>query len=74
MQNITTIIPPPSLPNTPWLRKAEIAQYYKCDIRTITNLMRRQILPYVKIGRLVRFHQRDCDVAMEKFHRRGGMY
>jgi excisionase family DNA binding protein len=58
---------------SPWRKKAEIAQYYRCDIRTITNLMRRRILPFVRIGRLVRFHVAECDEAMAKYQRRSSL-
>ena len=57
------------VPAGPWRRKEEIADYYRCDIRTITNLMRRRILPFVKIGRLVRFNVTECDLAMSKYQR-----
>jgi excisionase family DNA binding protein len=50
-----------------WQTKSEIAGHLKCDIRTVTNLMRRGILPYVKIGRIVRLDLRECDQAMEKY-------
>jgi hypothetical protein len=57
-------------PASPWRKKSEIAEYYNCDIRTITNFMRRHILPYVKIGRFVRFNIHECDEAMAKHQRR----
>ena len=57
-------------PETPWRTKKEIAARYKCDIRTITNFMRRGILPYVKIGRFVRFNVMECDEALEQHHKR----
>lgn len=52
---------------TPWRTKRQIADYYGCDVRTITNFMRRRILPYVKTGRFVRFNIIECDQAMERF-------
>jgi len=55
---------------SPWRNKRQIAEHYGWDIRTITNFMRRQILPYVKLGRLVRFDVGECDQAMEKYKRR----
>jgi hypothetical protein len=58
---------------TPWRNKTEMAQYYRCDIKTITNWMRRRILPFVKIGRYVRFDLRECDQAMDKFKRRSSL-
>ena len=54
---------------SPWRNKHEIAVHYGCDIRTITNFMRRGVLPYVKINRFVRFNLGECDQAMEKFKR-----
>ena len=56
--------------NNEWLLKQEVAAYYKCNIRTITNLMRRRILPYIKVGRLVRFNRTECDLAISKYKRR----
>jgi len=53
-----------SEPTGPWRLKKEIADHYRCDLRTITNLMRRRILPFVKIGRIVRFNVEECDRAM----------
>ena len=50
-----------------WKTKREIAAHFKCSVRTITSLMRRRILPYVKNGRLLRFDTVDCDRAMEAF-------
>ena len=56
-------------PESPWKTKAELAAYYHCDIRTITNWMKRRILPFVKIRRLVRFNVVDCDRATLKYTR-----
>lgn len=56
--------------NSPWRTRAEMADHYRCHIKTITNLMRRRILPFVKIGRLVRLNIAECDLAMEKYKRR----
>ncbi len=50
-----------------WKTKREIAAHFKCSVRTITSLMRRRILPYVKNGRFLRFDTADCDRAMEAF-------
>lgn len=55
---------------TNWRKKIQIAEHYACDVRTITNLMRRRILPFVKIGRIVRFDVQACDEAMRKYQRR----
>ena len=50
-----------------WKTKREIAAHFKCSVRTITSLMRRRILPYVKNGRFLRFDTADCDRAMGAF-------
>jgi excisionase family DNA binding protein len=53
-------------PEKNWKTKREIAAHFKCSVRTITSLMRRRILPFIKQGRFVRFDTDDCDRAMEK--------
>ena len=50
-----------------WLTKAALAQHYDISLRTVTNLMRRRVLPYVKIGQVVRFDPQACEQAMRKF-------
>lgn len=50
-----------------WKTKREIACHLKCNIRTVTKLMKRRILPFVKIGRIVRLDLDECDRAMEKY-------
>lgn len=52
-----------------WKTKREIAAHFKCSARTITSLMRRRILPYVKNGRLLRIDTADCDRALSEPHR-----
>ena len=47
--------------------KWEIAAHFQCNVRTATKLMKGRILPFVKIGRWVRFDVVDCDQAMEKY-------
>jgi excisionase family DNA binding protein len=50
-----------------WKTKREIACHFECNVRTITKLMKQRILPFVKIGRLVRFDVAECDLALEKY-------
>jgi len=54
-----------------WKSKREIAAYFKCHPRTINNFMRRRILPFVKVGRFVRFDPEECDRALARFKLRG---
>jgi len=57
-------------PRIQWATKADVAAHLKCSLRTINNLMRRRILPYVKIGKMVRFQLQDCDHAMARLRRK----
>jgi len=59
-------MPEETMPNR-WLTKAALAQHYCISLRTVTNLMRRRVLPYVKIGQVVRFDVAACELAMKKY-------
>jgi hypothetical protein len=50
-----------------WCTKRQVSSHFGVGVRTITNWMQRRILPYVKIGGVVRFHLPDCEAAMRKF-------
>ena len=54
-------------PTNRWVTKAGLAQHFSISLRTVTNLMRRRMVPYVKVGRVVRFDLDGCDRAMRKF-------
>lgn len=56
----------PNGPGIEWLTKTGIAKHLKCSIRHINNLMSRRVLPFVKLGRFVRFDMAACDLAMKK--------
>ena len=64
--NGTSKMPEENKP-TRWLTKAALAQHYCISLRTVTNLMRRRVLPYVKIGHVVRFDPEACEQAMRKY-------
>ena len=53
-----------------WITKRDIAAHLQCTTRTIEKMMRGRVLPYIKIGRIVRFDLADCDQALVKFRRR----
>lgn len=53
-----------------WLSKAEIAHHYRCSVRHINKLMSRRVLPFLKMGRFVRFDQVACDQAMKGYQTR----
>lgn len=50
-----------------WLTKTEIADHFRCDVRTIGNLMKSKILPFTKIRGLLRFELADCEQAMRQY-------
>ena len=53
-----------------WRTKEQIAAHLQVSLRTMTNLMRRNVLPYVKIGHLVRVDLGQTDLAIEKLRSR----
>lgn len=53
-----------------WCTKSEIATHFGVSLRTVTSLMQRRVLPFVKIGNLVRFNRSACDAAVLKFKRK----
>jgi len=50
-----------------WMTRETIAQHFACSLRTVANLQKRRVLPYVKIGRLVRFNKKRCEEALIKY-------
>jgi hypothetical protein len=46
-----------------WSTKSEIAQHFGISYRTMTSLIRRRVVPYVKVGQLVRLELGECDRA-----------
>lgn len=41
--------------NDKWCSKKEIAAHFGIGVRTVTDWMRRRIIPFVKVGHVVRF-------------------
>ena len=63
-----TAIAPTTEPGTATLiTKKVLAARYAVTPRTVNNLMRKGVLPYLKIGSLVRFSPEDCDRALAAF-------
>lgn len=48
----------------------EYADEWSVSVRTVRNWMRDKIIPYTKIGRLVRIDPIKADEALEKFERK----
>lgn len=53
--------------NDKWCSKREVALHFGIGIRTVTDWMGRKLLPYVKVGHVVRFHLPDCELAVKKY-------
>lgn len=47
--------------------KPQIARRYGVSIRTIQQWMEKDIIPFLKIGYMVRFDVRNCDAAIQKY-------
>jgi hypothetical protein len=56
----------PTVAGRNWRTKEQIAAHLHISVRTTTNLMRKSVLSYVKIGHLVRFDlgQADREIAL----------
>lgn len=50
-----------------WLTREKIARHFALSVRTVANLQKRRVLPYIKVGRLVRFNANKCEQALIKF-------
>ena len=47
--------------------KRQLADHFQCSVRSINNLMQNEILPFTKVGSIVRFEFLECDQAFEQF-------
>ena len=50
-----------------WVGKLALASFFGVSVRTTTNWMQRRVIPYVKIGRTLRFNLADCERAVRSF-------
>jgi hypothetical protein len=50
-----------------WVTREKVAQHFDFSLRTVANLQKRRVLPYVKVGRLVRFNINKCEQALIQF-------
>jgi len=47
--------------------KEQLAKKLQVSLRTVTNWQKRQIIPYIKIGKVVRFYVSDVISAISTF-------
>ena len=57
----------PTAPQVPkeFLSSEELAEWLGVSVRTVTNLRARHVLPYVQLGRVVRFRRTQVEAALE---------
>lgn len=58
---------PTSATSSEFLTKREVADILRVSTRTVTNLMRSGVLPFVKIGHIVRFDRASVSEALDAF-------
>jgi len=49
------------------MTKAELANFLNVSARTVDNYISSRRIPYIKIGRLVRFRLADVERALKRF-------
>jgi excisionase family DNA binding protein len=49
-----------------WVGKKEAAKHFNVSQRTLHNWMKKGVIPYVRIGRNVRFKLSDADEALKR--------
>ena len=57
-----------------WVTKNTVALHLGIGVRTVNTWMKRRILPYLKVGRIVRFNLIACDAATQKYQTQGRNY
>jgi excisionase family DNA binding protein len=50
-----------------WHNKTEVAAHFGIGKRTVTDWMRRRLIPFVKVGHVVRFNLLDCESAIRNY-------
>ncbi len=56
--------------NVGWVKKSDLAKHLSLSVRSIDNLIARRAVPFVRLGRSVRFKISDVDRALERFTRK----
>jgi excisionase family DNA binding protein len=57
-----------------WVGKKEVAEHLNVSLRTLDVWMKKGYLPYIRIGRSVRFKLSDSDEALTRRHKRHGSW
>jgi excisionase family DNA binding protein len=57
-----------------WVDQKAAAKHLKISRRTLYDWMQKGVIPYVRLGRSVRFRLSDVDEAMKRRRRSGGLF
>lgn len=49
-----------------WLTTKQVAQRYQVSVRCVQNWTKLGIIPFVRLGRVLRFNLSVCDAALSK--------
>jgi hypothetical protein len=52
-----------------WVSKKELAEHFKISVRTTDNWMKRKLLPYIRIGKNVRFKLSEADETINHYYK-----
>lgn len=55
----------PIPPGREFLSPRELAAWLGVSLRTVANLQARHVIPYIKLGRLVRFRRSQVEAALK---------
>ena len=56
----------PRLESERWANKTELARHFQVSVRTVQNWMEGRRVPYIRIGRSVRFKISDVETALNR--------
>ena len=49
-----------------WVGKKGVAEHFKISVRTADNWMKRRLLPYIRIGKNVRFKLSEAEESLNR--------
>jgi hypothetical protein len=58
----------------PWVKKADVAAHFNLSKRSVDNWMKRGLLPYIRVGRNVRFRLSEAEGTINRLIKVKGRY
>jgi len=49
-----------------WVTKRDVAEHFKISVRTVENWMKKGLLPYIRLGKGVRFKLSEADETINR--------